>query len=187
MSAPPAELVANVRTAHKKGIRAIVESLREVALLSAPAPPLFPSLLSLLQTLRCNRKAGEENKAVRHCYQYISWLAASGLLDEGGALTVLHQLARIDLRDELIPRRLAALQLFAEISVHFPGAAGALLRVALAVRAGCCCSLAGCPPFFFTRRSPFTAALLLAHPFTSHATPRTTHPSPASHVRAHYL
>ena len=125
MALPPAELIANVRTAHKRGIRAIVESLRDVALLAAPAPPLFPSLLGLLQTLRCNRKAGEENKAVRHCYQYISWLAASGLLDEGGALTVLHQLARIDLRDELVPRRLAAMQLFAELSVLFPSAAGA--------------------------------------------------------------
>ena len=125
----PAELVSAVRStvAGKKGTRAIVESLREVSLLSYPASLLFPSLLSILQTLKCQKKSGEENKAVRHCYQYISWLAGSGLLDEGGALTVMHQLARIDLRDDLLPRRLAALQLFAELSVIFPGAAGAFL------------------------------------------------------------
>jgi len=125
-SVTPAELICIVRgtVAGKKGIRAIVEALREVSLLAYPAPPLFPSLLSILQTLKCQKKSGEENKAVRHCYQYMSWLASSGLLDEGGALTVLHQLAQIDLKDDLIPRRLAALQLFAELCTIFPGAAG---------------------------------------------------------------
>ncbi len=126
-SSSPAELIANVRAARPRGARAVVEALRDVAPLAAPAPPLFPSLLALLQSTKCHKRAGEENKAVRMCYQYISWLAASRLLDDGAATTVLHQLARIDLRDELLPRRLAALQLFAELSVAFPAAAGARL------------------------------------------------------------
>ena len=119
--------MAAVRAAvtNKKGARAIVESLRGASLLAAPAPPLFPTLLAALQQLKVNRKAGEENKAVRHCYQYISWLGSSGLLTEEQALQVMFQLSGIDLRDELVPRQLAALQLFAELAVRFPGAAGA--------------------------------------------------------------
>jgi len=151
--------VSNVRAAQKKGARAVVEALREVAFLSAPAPPLFNSLLGLLQSLKCNRKAGEENKAVRHCYQYISWLASSGLLDEGSALTVLHQLARIDLRDELVPRKLAALQLFAELSVIFPNAAGA-----------------SCPP------TPLQAQRVPAHAEHAHPPP---HPFSLTRARKH--
>jgi hypothetical protein len=109
----------------KKGARALVEALRGASLLAAPAPPLFPTLLAALQQLKCNKKAGEENKAVRHCYQYISWLASSGLLSEEQALQVMFQLTGIDLRDELVPRQLAALQLFAELAARFPAAAGA--------------------------------------------------------------
>ena len=112
--------MAAVRAAvtNKKGARAIVESLRGASLLAAPAPPLFPTLLAALQQLKVNRKAGEENKAVRHCYQYISWLGSSGLLTEEQALQVMFQLSGIDLRDELVPRQLAALQLFAELAVR---------------------------------------------------------------------
>ncbi len=128
-----AEAIAAVKAAvtAKKGARAIVEALRGAALLAAPAPPLFSSLLAALQQLKCNRKAGEENKAVRHCYQYISWLCNSGLLDEGQAQMVMFQLSGIDLKDELVPRQLAAAQLFAELAVRFPGAAGAWM-------VGCC-------------------------------------------------
>ena len=109
-SASPETILNAVKTAvqNKKGARAIVEALRGAALLVAPAPPLFPTLLAALQQLKCNKKAGEENKAVRHCYQYISWLASSGLLREEQALQVMFQLSGIDLRDELVPRQLAA-------------------------------------------------------------------------------
>ncbi len=121
----PTELVGRVGSAARaKDVRGIVESLRDVAVLSSPAPPLFRHLIACLHNLKCNPKAGEENKAYRHCYQYISWLASSGLLSEGENNIVLHQLAGRDMKNlELMPLRMAAMQLFAEISVLSPSAA----------------------------------------------------------------
>ena len=126
MDRTPAEAIAAVRLAvsSKRSARALVEDLRAVSLISWPAPPLFASLLASLQELKANRKAGEENKAIRACYQYISWLANSALLDAGAAMAVLHQLSSIDMRDELLPRQLAAAQLFAEIAALYPTACG---------------------------------------------------------------
>ena len=126
MDRTPAEAIAAVRlcVSSKRNARGLVEELRAVSLISWPAPPLFSSLLGALQALKANRKAGEENKAIRACYQYISWLANSSLLDSGAAMAVLHQLSSIDMRDELVPRQLAAAQLFAEIAGLYPSACG---------------------------------------------------------------
>ena len=55
------------------------------------APPLFRALLNALQALKAHRRAGEENKAIRHCYQLLSWLAGSTLLGEGEAMATLHK------------------------------------------------------------------------------------------------
>ena len=127
MDRSPAELVAAVANAvaARRPARALVEDLRAAALVAAPAPPLFRALLNALQALKANRRAGEENKAIRHCDQLLSWLAGSALLGEGEAMATLHQLAH-DAREELLPRQLAAALLYAEIAALHPGASGAL-------------------------------------------------------------
>jgi hypothetical protein len=119
----PAELVAAVGNAvsSRRPARTLVEDLRAAAVISAPAPPLFRVVLSALQQLKANRKAGEENKAIRHCYQYISWLANSLLLSESEAMATIFQLTH-DMKDELLPRKLAAVLLFAEIVALSPRA-----------------------------------------------------------------
>ena len=105
----PSETVASVRSLVSSGrsARQLVEELRALALIAAPAPELFDTLLAALRQLKSNRKAGEENKAIRQCYQYVSWLANAGLLSESGATAVVYQLL-VDLRDELVPRQQSA-------------------------------------------------------------------------------
>ena len=123
MDRSPAELIASVgnSVSSRRPARALVEDLRAVSVVFSPAPPLFRAVLNALQQLKANRKAGEENKAIRHCYQYLSWLANSALLGESEATATLFQLTH-DMKDELLPRKLAAVQLFAEIAALYPGA-----------------------------------------------------------------
>jgi hypothetical protein len=105
----------------KNAAREIVEELRVLTLHPA-SPALFDTLLAALHQLKANKKAGEENKVLRAAYQYLAQLAAAGALRPDEALTLMHQLLRVDARDELLPRQLAALQLVAQLAAHFPDA-----------------------------------------------------------------
>lgn len=106
--------------ASKRNVRGIVEKLR---VLSAYGPiDLFTTLLGALQLLKADKKAGEENKAIRNVYEYLSCLLVNDMLDEAAAMTLIHQFTRIDLQEELVPRRLAALQLYAAVAAEFPAA-----------------------------------------------------------------
>ena len=120
---PVSETIEALRQAvsKNKSIRSLVEELRVLSLHSTPVPHLFSTMLGALQMIpRANKRAGEENKAIRAVYQYISALLAGGYLGEGEAMTLMHQLVRIDLCDDLLPRQLAALQLYAEAASAFP-------------------------------------------------------------------
>jgi hypothetical protein len=120
---PVADTIEALRQAvsKNKSIRSLVEELRILSLHSTPVSQLFSTMLGALQMIpRANKRAGEENKAIRAVYQYISALLAGGYLGEGEAMTLMHQLVRIDLCDDLLPRQLAALQLYAEAASAFP-------------------------------------------------------------------
>jgi hypothetical protein len=120
---PVAETIDALRQAvsKNKSIRSLVEEMRVLSLHSTLVPQLYSTMLGALQMIpKANKRAGEENKAIRAVYQYISALLASGHLGEGEAMTLMHQLVRIDLCDDLLPRQLAALQLYAEAASAFP-------------------------------------------------------------------
>ena len=102
--------------------REVVEALRALTL-HPPCNGLLPALLGALRQLRARSKAGEENKVIRAVYQYLSALAASGLLSEEDARGVIAELRSHDLKgdsDGATPRQLAALQLAAELVWRFP-------------------------------------------------------------------
>jgi hypothetical protein len=105
----------------KNAAREIVEELRALSL-HPPVPGLFDTLLAALHSLKANKKAGEENKVLRATYQYLAQLAGVGGLAPDEAVTLMHQLLRVDARDELVPRQLAALQLLGELARSFPDA-----------------------------------------------------------------
>ena len=101
--------------------REVVEELRQLSM-HPPCPGALPALLGALRQLRANKKAGEENKIIRNIYQYISMLAGSGLLAESEAAGIVAQLLSVDMRDDVLSRQMAALQLVAELVGRFPGA-----------------------------------------------------------------
>lgn len=117
------DVVTSVRSLlqNRRSARAIVEEVRHLAYYPL-VPTLFDTILNILQQLKAQRKEGEENKAIRFAYQYISALANAGYLDESQATVTMIQLERIDLRDELLSRQLAACMLWAELSALFPNA-----------------------------------------------------------------
>ncbi len=124
MDAPEQDISSVVATIKelvhkKKNARGIVEEMRTLSLHPYIAE-LFSTLLATLQQLKADKKAGESNKAIKQAYAYLSALAVRGMLDEGELMTAMHQLTRVDMRDELVTRQLAALQLYAEFSARFP-------------------------------------------------------------------
>lgn len=141
MDAPEHDLsaiVANIKDLvhRKKNARGVVEDMRDVALYP-PIPDLFDTLLAILQQLKADKKAGESNKAIRQAYWYLSSLAARDALGDGELITAMHQLARVDMKDELVTRQLSALMLYAEFSARYPSLetssqCGALLSPLLA-------------------------------------------------------
>jgi hypothetical protein len=64
----PAEIGASLKAAvaSKRNVRGIVEDMRALAAFP-PVPALAETLLGALQALKPNKKAGEENKAIRQC------------------------------------------------------------------------------------------------------------------------
>jgi hypothetical protein len=104
--------------------REVVEELRQLSL-HPPCPGVLPALLGALRQLRANKKAGEENKVIRAIYAAVAALAAADLLTDGDAAAVVSQLLSHDVRDDALPRQLAALQLAADLAGRFPGADGA--------------------------------------------------------------
>jgi hypothetical protein len=114
------ELVAKKRSA-----RELVEVLRRLTCYAPPATaPALEALLAVLQQLRTNRQSGEENKAIRAAYQCLSATIISHPLDAMQGTLVMHQLRGIDLKDDLLPRKLAALLLYADLAVRFPTVEG---------------------------------------------------------------
>jgi hypothetical protein len=107
--------------AKKKSSRELVEVLRKLTWYSPPAAgPALDALLAVLQQLRTNKQAGEENKAIRAAYQCLAATIASHTIEAVQGTVVMHQLRGIDLKDDLLPRKLAALLLYADVAVRFP-------------------------------------------------------------------
>ena len=106
-------------------VRRVVEALRELSLYGALPPSLaLRALIPALAWLRANKKAGEENKAVRAVYQALSATALQGGIERDVAEVAMRQLAA-DVGDDVVPRQLAALRLYAELAVRFPSVPGA--------------------------------------------------------------
>jgi hypothetical protein len=118
---PADEVASRIRSLveSKRNVRSIVEEMRVLSY-HPPTPTLLTPLLGALQLLKANKKAGEENKAIRQVYQYLDMLLGGGLLVEGEAMLLMHQLLRVDLDDDLLPRRLAALALYGRAAALFP-------------------------------------------------------------------
>jgi hypothetical protein len=114
------ELVAKKRSA-----RELVEVMRKLTLYtSPPVGPTMDVLLSVLQQLKTSKQSGEENKAIRAAYQIISATLASHSVEVVQGTLLMHQLRGIDLKDDLLPRKLAALLLFADLAGRFPDVEG---------------------------------------------------------------
>lgn len=115
------EIVANIRTSveSKRNIRSLVEEMRILSYYPL-VPTLFGSLTGSLQLLKTQKKTGEENKAIRQVYQYLDALLNSKLIDEASAMLLIHQLLRYDIEDDLLPRRILALHLYALTASIYP-------------------------------------------------------------------
>ena len=110
--------------ARKRNARELVEVLRSLTLYSPPsAGPALDALLTVLQQLKTS-KAGEENKAIRTAYQCLMMTVNAHPLNEDQATLIMHQLRSLDLKDELLPRKLAAVVLYANVAARFPDAEG---------------------------------------------------------------
>jgi hypothetical protein len=101
--------------------RELVEELRELSR-HPPCPGVLPPLLATLKRLRADRKAGEENKVIRAAYQYISALAAQGMLSDAQVAGVVGALCEGDAQDDVVGRQLAALLLCGELVSRCPSA-----------------------------------------------------------------
>ena len=112
--------------ARKRNARELVEALRSLTCYAPPATgPALDALLAVLQQLKTNKQAGEENKAIRAAYQcLVATVAAHPVGADQGTL-IMHQLRSLDLKDDLLPRKLAAVVLYANIAARFPVAEGA--------------------------------------------------------------
>lgn len=114
--------------ARKRNARELVQALRVLSCYAPPATgPALDALLAVLQQLKTNKAAGEENKAIRAAYQCLAaTVAAHPVAPDQGTL-IMHQLRSLDLRDELLPRKLAAVLLYANVAARFPAAEGGYL------------------------------------------------------------
>jgi hypothetical protein len=123
------EIFASVRdlieTKKCRSPRELVEELRLLSVFGA-GPRLVDPISHALQLLKTNKKAGEENKTIRAMYQVLSSLAVQDDLPSSQLFPLLTQLSSMDVKDELLPRRLAALQLFADLAVRNPKLEGLL-------------------------------------------------------------
>jgi len=116
--------------ARKRNARELVEILRTLTCYAPPATgPALDALLAVLQQLKTNKQAGEENKAIRTAYQCLSASISSHPVGTDQGTLIMHQLRSLDLKDDLLPRKLAAVILYANIAVRFPEAEGRLSSV----------------------------------------------------------
>jgi len=106
--------------ARKRNARELVEALRTLTCYSPPATgPALDALLAVLQQVKTS-KSGEENKAIRAAYQcLVATITAHPLAEEQGTL-IMHQLRSLDLKDDLLPRKLAAVVLMPTLLPAFP-------------------------------------------------------------------
>ena len=111
--------------ARKRSARELVEALRSLTCYAPPATgPALDTLLAVLQQIRTNKQAGEENKAIRAAYQCLMATVSSHPVAADQGTLIMHQLRSLDLKDELLPRKLAAIMLYANVATRFPDAEG---------------------------------------------------------------
>lgn len=84
-----------------------------------PVNGLLPALLGALRQLRAKKTAGEENKAIRAIYSYIETLAEQGMLTRQDASAIVQQLFTFDVKDDMLPRHVAAFQLGSELIARY--------------------------------------------------------------------
>lgn len=106
----------------KKNARYLVEEIRVVTYF-ARRGPVGQTLLAALRYLKPSKSEGEENKAIRAVYEYLQAVCREGKLPQGLEVHVSSQLED-DFRDDgLLPRQLAAVQLFASVASRYPSKA----------------------------------------------------------------